>query len=71
MSPSDLGILFSGLYVAVIALLLDPSVTRVPLEYNGHLEFVPVFLQYTVSLVANLFCLQPYSVAMRCSWWIC
>lgn len=50
MSPSDLGILCSmyGLYVAVIALLLDPSVTRVPSEYTGHFEFVPTFLPSTI-----------------------
>lgn len=44
MSPSDLGILCSmyGLYVAVIALLLDPS------EYTGHFEFVPAFLPSTI-----------------------
>ena len=50
MSPSDLGILCSmyGLYVAVIALLLDPSVTRVPSEYTGHFEVVPAFLPSTI-----------------------
>lgn len=49
MSPSDLGTLCSGPCLVVIALLLDPSVTRVPSEYTGHLEFVPAFLQSTVS----------------------